>query len=424
MEYDLYLDESGKFMKSGEPTLIGGFLIPHHKHFSEAMAADWCERIKGNLIHAGLQTETSLSNGQDVHRLRLRNRHLPDHEIELLIRQQNLIGYYIFEHCSENKLTANNKWGTQAYVLDEFAKRIASLNGKIVIFSNPNGEYHIDSTTTYMTIFSLGFLNLYRSLTEEDGTFPIIHIHAAERKNTLLSDEEELLADTPLPYMDQAGNPSRVLVSGQYIAQVKNCAFLNGGVDLLKQKRFVSALEQMEIVCDTRDSNGRFKPNALTVICDYICNSYYRKNKNREEITPIWQKWNSCCEIIDAFSPALAKHSFEIDRIRDEQTWGSAFFELLSMNYQTEKTALFFQELSKERYIVQDLAVESVVNSLYPFIEERLDMKNWCKRLERTIQIAKGIDPQAYFDLEANLYMYLHALQTHQGLNHECNVTA
>ena len=418
MEYDLFLDESGQFTHPKEPTLIGGFLLKRSLSFNEHHASGWRKDIQSLIVKEGFQTSETLNRGRRFHELLDEEKRAAPEKLNGILAEKEEIkkaGFYVFNHCSENRHSAHNRWNTECRVLKEFLKRITDLDGQIVIFDNPGGEYFLDSNTTYLTVFSLGFMNLYRELASRDNAPPMIFIHAAERLNVTLRFEKKKLDLSPIPDVGE-----EVLVKPQYVSQMKNCAFLHGGIDLLKIPSFSSSLDKMEILQDTLTKGVR-EPNPLTVVCDYICNCFY--NRSSDSVCETIQPFNQSILLRNVFSEGLQTHSFSLERIQERQTWDAGLMELISRGFPGKITEQFFDAFQRCPYPVQRSAALSVVQSVFPYIDSHAEMASWCVRLETALKKTSCMNPQAYLEFSAHLLLYLYALNTHQGRNDRCAYT-
>ena len=227
-EWDLFVDESGRFSVAGEHTLIGGVLIPHEQNGGNAMFKAWENEIRNELTETGTVSKAMLEAGDQWHLFLSKGKDSkmsPEEEARYQEIKQN--PRYIFDHCCENN-SNSTRWKTQQYCLKAYMEKLKTINGFPVVFDNPHGLYHIDSNSTFMTIIANGVIRLYnhlRDLTPDENVW--LYIHAASRLNVTKVKQGNLYAYSPV-----AGTEN-VLNVELYVNQIKNSVFLNGGHALL-----------------------------------------------------------------------------------------------------------------------------------------------------------------------------------------------
>ncbi len=406
MEYDLYLDESGKFDSSKERKLIGGFLLPRKKaDYSEQNALKMFYVIRNTALEKakqkGLLNDEALKNGERKHYKS------PDFDASS--------DWYIFDHCCENNYDRRenclDRAPIQKFVLREFVKQITDRGGRVVLFEDRQRISKIDDNTTYLSCFALGLMRLYIVLKKEQSAEEVrVFVHSASRRNNTLIEEKRNETVSP------CGSSEKTIPGELYINQVKNCVFLNGGAVLLEDKNFVRCLESTEIIRDIR--NGMlFEPHPATILADYICNSAKSLMDGGTKYTE--EDLGSSKIRISVFKDKLDFGEFTLDDIERSHLWDRALIRLISEDFPDEQeTKRVFERMNADKRYNQLLCVNSIVNYVYPFVENRENMEEIAARLLRIIDIFKGkMAETAYEELKANLLIYLDALYTHLGDN-------
>ena len=457
--YHLYLDESGKFDKQndGKHALIGGFLckseigsIP----VTEEIAYRWRTEIIQKLVQEKLQTHETIRRGRDYKAVTDKIKKIEkkreqgctskteDKEYVILqeVRDNYLkMGLYVLDHCTENSEmisrdrlnNTTNTLKTIRYVLNEFYNNIASQeDGKIVIFQAPRYKFAIDINTTYLTVLTVGLMNLYLKLKKENNNQNIkLYVHAASRSSLLTKEEEET---TPLKDFDENGNPTRVLSPRPYQTQIENFSYLNGGYSLLQIPEFQEMIQSIEIIQDSFayekiDSIPVViqKPNPLTIVCDYICNRYLRFLEYGDaEWTTFFNNVKQEKRLVVIHTTSDNKQfraaNFSLEVIKKDHDWGNGFVAMISRNRNLPSKLVneYFEALNADRNYDQIRIVKTVVDYLYSFVNNRENMNEWSKLIKRIIQVSKGderFSPQAGILLRTNMLLYLDALYTHLG---------
>ena len=190
MKWELFVDESGRFAKD-EHCLVGGMLCPAGS-MNESLARVWKAEI------------------------------LTDESIQKAI---SAYGNWIFDHCSENPVMNEEKKKyrqiIQEKVVKEYAKKLQSIGGKIIIFDNPKGVYNVDNTTNYLTVLAKGLLMLFYQLQSD---LESLRVYFAERKNITRSDSSEEYSISPTRAALIGVADERVIIGKQYEAVLKNLA--------------------------------------------------------------------------------------------------------------------------------------------------------------------------------------------------------
>lgn len=411
MTYDLFLDESGAFMKKGEHTLIGGVLIPHDSMPGPDVFSQWEKEIRISLAESGTASTDTLDRGDQLHDLyvsggRRGNLTRTEQEKYDQLRSKE---FYIFDHCSENGQIGmcSRRWIIQGRALEEYLNRLQTIHGVPIVFDNPDGIYHVDSNTTFMSIFANGLVQLYSLLREKDPDGEtILYIHAASRKNMTREVEKSKLAVSPT-----AGEQA-TLEQRLYLNQIRNCVFLNGGSDLLDLKSFQDTLNSFEILEDIKNEIGKKIPNPATVICDYVCNSCLNSESHPElkEKLTLYGMQRYC-----VFSDSTGFTKAKTDLMAQNHDWPGYLNYIISQGFPEQATEEFFARISDAKGYNQKDCVNTIVSNLYSLVESRENMAEIAERIEMIISRCKPLDPDAYLLLKANLLIYLHALYTHMG---------
>lgn len=406
MEWDLYLDESGKFEQQGERTLIGGVLLPRRDKDNMRLLAEWRDDIRSRIAESGIYTGEDLLRGDSLHDLNTikKSRNLQPQQIDEYERLE-ASKHYIFDHCSENK--SPDRWKVQPWVLSQYIAKLKEAGGAIVVFDNPGGVYRIDSNTTYMTIFANGLVRLYADLKRRNPQeYIYLYTHAASRVNVTWKYEVTKHRVSPV-----AGAPYVPLEKELYINQVKNCVFLNGGYDLLELEAFNRSLESFDIMSNEKKA-GKTVSHPATVICDYVCNSRYVSDAH-PEFKAFYTGENAYC--YNVFDGALSSPDFSEDLDAQNHDWGRQLKTLVSWQFPKERTRSFFARLKREKNYDQMLCVRSLSDYLKPFVINRENMPEWVERIKMIIQRCKPMEAEAYANLKANMLLYLNTLYTHMG---------
>jgi len=404
--FELYLDESGSFVRQGEHTLIGGVLIPHKRNPSAKTFRAWEKEIRSAISESGVYDQQDLAAGDEWHDLYIRSGRKPGLSAKDSQRFAELekTKRYVFAHCRENERTPA-RWIAQGWVLREYLKRVNEIEGVPVIFDNPEGVYYIDSNTTFMSIFAGGVVKLYDGLMKR---FPkeeiILNIHAASRLNVTRKFEKEQYDISPLA--GEEANLERSL----YINQISNYVFLNGGYELLGLDGFKKSMESFDILQDTFEG-GKQLPNPSTVICDYICNCVWADTPLRN-YTEIMKEYGLLQ--IQAFGENPDLTESRIDRMIQDHDWLSFLKNLISRGFPEKETEQFFTMMKQDRYD-QQLCVNGLVDFLFSVVNNPETMPLWISRLDQIMERCKAFSPESYESLKASLLIYKQSLQTYLG---------
>ena len=403
--FDLYLDESGSFEKKGERTLIGGILVPHEQNPSMELFSSWEGEIRAAISETGAYNLDDLARGDEWHDLEQKKKWMKSLSPSESQRWAELDSAkkYVFAHCSENK-ASKERGIAQAWVLREYLKRLKGLGGVPVIFNNPDGVYHIDSNTTFMSIFAGGFVKLYNYFMENyPGEEIFIYVHAASRLNVTKKYEQEKHEVSPF-----AGK-EKVLEKRLYVNQVKNYVFLNGGFELLGLESFTKPLDSFEILYDVFDK-GKYLPNPATVICDYVCNSMYA---NKRKYIDILEEYGLLLYLAFGQNPDLSDE--KIAYYKKEHGWATLLKKLVSKEFPPKMTEDFFTWMNQDNRYDQQICIDGLVDYLRPFITNREAMPLWLARLDMIMEHSSRFLPSAALLLNANMLLYKHSLLTHLG---------
>ncbi|MGI6236033.1 MAG: hypothetical protein ACOYI7_00610 [Candidatus Excrementavichristensenella sp.] len=409
MEWDLYLDESGKFKQEGERTLIGGVLLPRRDKDNMRLLAEWRDDIRSRIAESGIYTGEDLLRGDSLHDLNIieKRKNLQPQQTDEHERLK-ASKYYIFDHCSEN-ISTPDRWGAQRWVLSQYVAKLKEAGGAIVVFDNPGGVYRIDSNTTYMTIFANGLVRLYADLKRRNPQeYIYLYTHAASRINITQQKEEAKYKVSPV------AGAFYTLEKELYINQVKNCVFLNGGYHLLELEAFNRSLESFDIISDEKKA-GKTVSHPATVICDYVCNSRYvsASAAHQRRFKAFYQGEDAYC--YNVFDGPLSSPDFGEDLDAQNHDWGRQLKTLVSWQFPKERTRNFFARLKREKKYDQMLCVRSLSDYLKPFVINRENMPEWVERIQLIIRRCVPMEAEAYANLKANMLLYLNTLYTHMG---------
>ncbi len=354
MAWDLFVDESGKFDKD-EPSLIGGFIVPRGTVKKEDVIR-WNEKIRNQIVKEGLLQ--SMSNYAEEPQEKNKNISAP---------------LYCFEHCCRNK-TSDLRWQVQTRVLELYAERIQEAGGKIVIFSNPDGDYNETNTQTYLTVLVRGLMWLAVELMKNNnGYLDEVYLYGASRQN-----------------MDQSGN----INIDEYKKQMKMLAMLYGGVQLLNITSFRDMINNMHIIEGDKESAERKKANTprepahpITVPCDYISNCFLAKQRR---VAPLKKRMNTIYDsaMFFDFRYPLPSADFSFSEMADNHSWDAGFKRLISMGFPNDKTELFFEGMNNDRDFDQSNCIETANSYIRPMVKDGYAMHEVIKRIKLIISKA------------------------------------
>lgn len=378
MKWELFLDESGQFIRD-EHCLVGGFV---------------CEQGAMNYGVAKVILQ-EIRNSDTVK--------------NLIERYDSVTGEkWNFNHCCENQ-RCPERWEIQAMVLQMLKEQIVRRGGKLIIFDNPTGTYNEDNTTNFLSVFAKGLMSFYLDTNPWDR----IYVNVAERKNITYADENASVSPTSAGISKLSDKGT--ILKPQYVSQMNNLANLYGGQPLLASPKYSEMIANIRIMHDTVGSNGT-ESNPLTTICDYICNTYYAKERRSRKVTQILDEvFGSSIRIYNTNSPLRSTPVISYaDHSRDNL--GGILMTLSSHGYPEPETSTFYSTFNAADPVLQHETVSAVVNSLYPVVYAQIDMPEVLARLEGMIHSSKAIaNNDIRSELHANLLLFAETLYMHLG---------
>lgn len=409
MDWELFVDESGSF-DPGKHCLVGGFLCPAGR-MNEQVAASW---------NYDIQQDPYVKEALEA------------------------FGNWKFDHCCENQCRTDtkkrNRGVLQTRVVETFSKKLEAIGGKLVLFDHPSGTANVDNTTTFLSVLAKGLMMLYYDL-QADTTS--LKVHFASRRNNTRQDDSNALLVSPTRVQKEGMKDKGVILPIQYANQISNLAFLQGGQGLLSDKVFGNMIKTIDIITDTYKQvdydapytlvNGEYKynknlggnydkvPNALTIPCDYICNTFF---KGAEMPSTFGEEEQDKASLRGLYSPAHCLYysidrplqQLSLDHLMQKEDIGVQLVTLITQHCCEPFAKKVFEELNDCSFSEQKAAVDYVKNSIFEQVKNQINMTLLVKLLEEAIQAASAItnaDMQNYF--VSNLLLFQHSLYTHLG---------
>lgn len=386
MNWDLYVDESGNFAKDLR-CLVGGFIVPEGSVTKE-LVEEWKSQI--------MAIPEINEMIQDVH--------------------------WFYDHCKVNTYSTKRKQRVrseiQYLVVKEYMDRIKKLGGKLVIFDNPSGIYNTDNTTNFLTILAKGLMALYYDWPEKN---PVIRLHFASRMNVTYCKEKDDLPTSPTRVIEPELEDDVVIIPSQYVAQIRNLAFLQAGQTLLENETFSAMLDGIDILKDTfyTDEEGKKQQiaNPLTIPCDYICNTLIKADSYSDEYqNRIKKLYRQTDTLIYNTDRPLSHAPQELLNWESDGNNGRILMRLISTNFPEPATSRFLRFFNAATVHEQKTDIAFVIKALYSKVARQETMEELAERLGRAIRICDQMEnEQIRLELVANLLLYQESLYTHLG---------
>lgn len=400
--YHLYLDETGDFSTGRKKCMVGGFLIPEQPGTAGGLSTEtfekWRVGLRQRIGEAGTGiTAEDLKRGDELHREKCKAEE-PD---------------YIFDHCTENRDSVFRR-RTQAWALNAYWEKLKPLGARAVFFENRSGEYLVDNNTTFLAVFAVGFYRLYEQLKREKAGEKILLIaHCASRMNVTRRDEPEKQVCSPLT------GEKITLEDRLYVNQVMNFAYLFGGRTALADKAFMESLDRIAVVGDIKGPEG-WTPHPMTVVCDYICNSWWNENSRWNEDKDTYH--SLCLEVfsgealrIDVFEGAVGSYDFSLAKLKENKTWAEGMKVYIAAGFPEPQSTDFFNALNADTAYDQHRLAEETVSFVKGFVEQRESMIEWREWLKKLLTKSALMEPEAGTLLACNLWLFLDTIETHLG---------
>jgi hypothetical protein len=350
MVWDLYVDESGSFAED-KHCLVGGFIVPEGT-VNRDIVLKWKDEICK----------------------------VP--EISELMMDLK----WKYDHCMRNTYKSSKRktrlrGELQYLITKEYKKKLQAINGKFVIFDNSTGIYNTDNTTNFLTVLAKGLMMLFYEWPEPN---PSIRLHFASRKNITYSNESELLPVSPTR-IQEGGGDQPVIQTSQYIAQIRNLAFLQSGQELLENGTFSSMLDNIDIVQDdiviSEDNEEIRLPNPLTVPSDYICNTFIKADGyDADYQSRIRQLYSLPNVLIYRTDRPLMHAPGELKNIDSDENYGKIMLRLISYSFREPETSRFFRAFNKATIGTQKSSLNYVIDSLRERVESQETMEQLADR--------------------------------------------
>ena len=366
MEWELFVDESGSF-DPGEHCLIGGFLCPAGR-MNEQVAAAW---------NYDIQQDPYVKEALDA------------------------FGHWKFDHCCKNRCSTSTKkihrGLVQTRVVETFSKKLEAIGGKLVLFDHPSGTANVDNTTTFLSVLAKGLMMLFYDL-QADTTSLKVHF-ASRRNNTRLDDHEALLV-SPTKVRNEGMKDAGVILPVQYANQISNLAFLQGGQSLLNDKVFDDMIKTIDVIMDTYkqvDYDAPFKlinseykyvehggnydkiPNALTIPCDYICNTFF---KGSEKPATFGENEQKASSLHGLYSPERCLYysidrplqQLSFDHLLQKEDVGVQLTVLITQHCCEPYAKKVFDRMNHCTISAQKAAIDYVNSSIFEQVKNQVNM--------------------------------------------------
>lgn len=393
--YDLFVDESGAFRKEQE-SLIGGFLCE-----SGAIRSFDCQNTLKNIKEA-LTNEISLRDN------------LPN------------MDFYIWEHCCENKMghASSYREEIQYRVLQHYMDFLKAKQAKPVIFLNDAKEMFTDSTTTYLSVFAKGILLLLKQLHRYDEEV-VLKIFVAQRMDTTARrlDEENITNLSEAIF--ELGADNRTILKAQYRKTFEWFFKIVLDSETYIKWKIDRMISEMEIMEDAHSyTRGKWvtKPNDYTVICDYICNSYFARKG-------VFRSSERYHQVLDFYSESVYKATSknavftpEDITVMLEQNRISAAFELVCLNENFEFNTIKIVLLRINRLEANEglVVIENAMDSLKKVITDTSQNTANQRLLNRILDYGKLLENELHkIIFEINVRIYLMAVLSHLSINEQ-----
>lgn len=401
VEYDLYVDESGKFDKQETNiNVVGGYMIKH-VYVTPLFASQWNHTVKETVSR-----EAGISRAD--------------------------IDSFQFDHCSENGANPS-RWKIQKTAMTVYDRLIREAKGRMVLFTSDPKYLDVDNTSTFLSIFAKGLIALFVALrNEHQGDTIHLRVHAGVRQNMLFTQansatisnrhisEEQMVTKlmevltSPTAVMGEEGLGDQI-EQKQYQNVIIHTAYLCADNAIYTDPDFIWMLRNMEIVLNriTRTANGnidRRAENPHIVPSDYICNSYYASHPIFNGLftsnnTIIYQVDSNQQMSIDAETELLLNKAY-----------ASRFLRLMYLGYPSAETKKWIDLFNQadpgyRASFVKEVVAYTRTMTLYHQDDDQI--VGWVKDM---LRVSSSImDEQVRFELHANLHLFAYTLHTHMG---------
>lgn len=375
-QWHLYLDESGSFDATKENgrsdyNIVAGFLLPGDKN--DATIAKRHRNIVAQWVSEAEEAAKERFANDDA---------------------------YDFGHCSSNAGKWSLRKRIQPFLLQAYCERIVKAGGRIVIFDGGLATVDVSNTKTFLSILSKGIIRLYHDLEKEDS-----------------DNKVELFAHCASRFID--GDPSKPLIPERnYQEEMKHVAFLLCEfTDLPSGKNpFFHTVDTLEVMPSTN--------NPLTVVCDYISNTYQHTqlcgmegSEWKEAYDAAYSKKHCLC--YDTTQSARIEKG-ELNQMEQDRSYVPMLIRIINRRNPTQELIeAFFDRLNATPPFVRRMFAAELIehigvetNGYYLGIYGDIV---W--RIERIISLIKAHldDRELKTQILANTYLYLLTMHTHTG---------
>lgn len=388
-KYDLYLDESGAFRK-GQESLIGGFLCER-----DTISRIDCEYAL-NQIKASIVNEITIRD------------QIPD------------LDFYQWKHCCKNNNTQAKMYREeiQYKVLNHFYEFLEDKNAKPVIFRNDSRELLTDSTTTYLSVFAKGILLLLKKLYADNKEVEL-KIHVAQRMDTTARHFEDETIENLTEAIFEVGPNNRTILKVQYRKTLEWFLKIVLDSETYVKWKIDRMISEMEILVDHHThikDEWYSEPNDYTVVCDYICNSYFAM-KGVFKSPELYRK------VMDLYSGVVFNATsqnvvFTQEDIHNMIVQGRIFsaFEIVCLNeaidYNAVKTVINRVNLLDPNEAI--IIIDNVMDGLKKLIADTGRNNENERLLNRVLSFTELLeDEMQKIVFEINIRIYLIAVLTH-----------
>ena len=419
MAWDLFVDESGSFethvqTNNGlriEHNLIGGFLLPHGL-FRNAEALNWFQEVKR-------QTVQKLEVGL----LESINRFHP-----WFTKDGSLHEEFDFTHACNNQFVKATESqdakqfndvirDAQLLMLDGYRRLITENEGFLVVFDEPTGTDFGGNLANYLTILGKGIVILYAKLQQLTGELePELYLHIAMRPNKE-KDENRNLKETDVVVL-RGPNPKRIGLP-QYQTSIKQMAMALADDGLRRLESFNALFNDPSRIVIEEDGQG-----AITIPCDFICNSFYRGSNNK--------RWKNTEAFTSAYFgersvliPVVEVNAIKVDEfaeLRAYRSYFTMFMRIERLGFQSESVRLFFEAFNEADNRDQLAFVKNIEEELRQPVARSAGQGTMHELIARIEAMLRVFTERAVTDstilnlLRSNLYLYEKALYIHLGL--------
>lgn len=419
MAWDLFVDESGTFepyvqINNGtrvEHNLVGGFLLPHGV-FRNTEAVSWFQKAKHHTVH---ELGNGLLESINCFHPWFTKDGTPHEEFDFTHACNNR--FVKAEESPDAKRINDTIREAQLLMLDEYRRLITENGGYLVVLDEPTGTDFGGNLANYLTILGKGIVILYSKLQQLTGELePELYLHIAMRPNKE-KDENGIPKDTDVVAL-RGPNPKRISLP-QYQASIRQMAMALADDGLRRLESFNALFNDPFRIIIEEDGQG-----AITIPCDFICNTFYRGSNNK--------RWKNTEAFTAAYFgersiliPVVDVNAIKVDEFAEMRTYRyyfTMFMRIERLGFQSESVRLFFEAFNEADNGDQLAFVKNLEEELRQPVARsavRGTMRELIVRIEAMLRVftERTVTNSAILNLlRANLYLYERALYIHLGL--------